>query len=75
MAQYMAIMNEPSLLEKGIPVLADYARNHPKYYIRLTAYRGLLFFSENPDVAALIKSIEENEKDEKLRKLYQSNVY
>ena len=75
MAQYLAIMNDPSLVEIGIPVLADYARNHPKYYIRLTAYRGLLFFSENPDVAALIKSIEENEKDEKLRDLYQSNVY
>jgi len=75
MAQYLAIMNEPALLEKGIPVLADYARNHPKYYIRLTAYRGLLFFSENSEVAALIKSIEENEKDEKLRNLYQSNVY
>lgn len=75
MAQYLAIMNDEKLLEQGIPVLADYARNHSKYYIRLTAYRGLLFFSENPEVEALIESIAAGEPDEKLRKLYQSNAY
>ena len=75
LAQYLATMNDNNLTDKGVQLLADYARNHPKYYIRLSAYRGLLFFSEDPAVSSLLKSIEEGEKDEKLLELYRSNPY
>lgn len=74
MAQYLAVMDDEPLT-RGVALLADYARNHSKYYIRLTAYRGLLFFSEDPEVSALLKSIVAAEKDEKLIELYQSNPY
>ncbi len=75
LAQYLVATNDEPSTQQGIQLLADQARNHPQYYIRLTAYRGLLFFSEQPEVSLMLQSIRDNEKDERLKALYQSNTY
>ncbi|MEO0333458.1 MAG: HEAT repeat domain-containing protein, partial [Bacteroidota bacterium] len=75
LAQYLTVTDEGKSTEQGIQLLADQARNHPQYYIRLTAYRGLLFFSDQPEVNSLLQSIQEGEQDERLRALYQSRTY
>ncbi|MEM9831010.1 MAG: M1 family metallopeptidase [Bacteroidota bacterium] len=75
LAQYLMVTNDMASTEQGIQLLADRARNHPQYYIRLTAYRGLLFFSENPEVNQLLESIKTGEQDERLKMLYQSSPY
>lgn len=59
-------------LNEGVHLLAEYARKHPEYYIRLTAYRSLGFFTDMPGVEKLRKQIEDNEQDEKLKMIYQS---
>jgi len=75
LAQYLAATDNEIATKQGIQLLAGYAQNHPQYYIRLTAYRGLLFFSDQPEVNLLIQSIKEGEKDERLKALYQSSPY
>jgi aminopeptidase N len=57
--------------DKGIKVLEDYARNSPKYYVRLGAYRGLaLLVATTPNVKALLQSIKEKETDNRLKAFY-----
>ncbi len=75
LAQYLTVTDEGESAQQGIQLLADQARNHPQYYIRLTAYRGLLFFSDQPEVNSLLQSIQEGEQDERLKALYQSHTY
>ncbi|WKN42239.1 M1 family metallopeptidase [Tunicatimonas pelagia] len=75
LAQYLVATNDPSSTQQGIQLLADRARNHPQYYIRLTAYRGLLFFSDQPEVNEMLQTIRDAEQDERLKALYQSSGY
>ncbi len=70
-AQYLAATSSDRQ-EEGIKLLSQYAEKHPEYYIRLTAYRALSFFTDTPGVARLREKIKDNEKDEKLRMIYQS---
>jgi len=57
--------------DKGIKILEDYARNSPKYYVRLGAYRGLvLLVPTNPNVKALLQNIKEKETDDRLKAFY-----
>lgn len=70
-ARYLEVTNS-NQIEEGIRFLSQYAQKHPEYYIRLTAYRALSFFSDRPDVDKLREKIKKNEKDEKLKLIYQS---
>ncbi len=63
---------DSSQLEESIDLLSQYAQNHPEYYIRLTAYRSLGFFTDQPGVNATREKIKDGEKDEKLKLIYQS---
>lgn len=58
--------------QSGIELLAEYAEKHPKYYIRLNAYRSLSFFDDQEEVRVLRQNIKEGEKDQRLRSLYES---
>jgi aminopeptidase N len=59
-------------LKAGIALLGEYAKLHPKYYIRLNAYRSLSFFDDQEEVQLLRKEIREAEKDQRLQSIYQS---
>jgi len=58
--------------QRGIKLLAEYAKNHPKYYVRLNAYRSLSFFDEQESVQALQESIRNEEQDPRLKAMYES---
>jgi aminopeptidase N len=55
---------------EGIKVLEKTARENPAYQVRLSAYQWLGLFDELEEVKAIRKSIRENEKNEKLKNLY-----
>jgi len=59
--------------QKGAAILAKYAQYHPTYYVRLTAYRTLGFFSELPGMSQKRNEIRDAEKDERLQLFYQTN--
>ena len=57
--------------DKGVKALEEYARNHPRYYVRLGAYRGLaLLVSSNPALKPVLQNIRERETDERLKAFY-----
>jgi aminopeptidase N len=57
--------------DKGIKTLEDYARNSPRYYVRLGAYRGLfLLVATTPSLKATLQNIREKETDERLKAFY-----
>ncbi|WPP52531.1 M1 family metallopeptidase [Catalinimonas niigatensis] len=58
--------------EEGINLLAEYAKNHPKYYVRLNAYRSLGFFEDQGRVRALRQNIKKQETDKRLQSMYES---
>jgi aminopeptidase N len=58
---------------RGTAVLAKNAQYHPTYYVRLTAYRTMGFFSELPGVAQRRAEIRNEEKEERLQLFYQTN--
>jgi len=62
----------PEEQQDGILLLAEYASFHPKYYIRLNAYRSLSFFEEQEAVLQMKKEIKSSEKDQRLRTIYDS---
>lgn len=70
-ARYLIDLPEETQ-KKGAYLLADYARFHPKYYVRLNAYRSLSFFDEQEEVKALKDQIRKAEKDKRLRSIYES---
>lgn len=63
---------QPEMQRKGIFLLADYARFHPKYYIRLNAYRSLSFFDDQDEVSELRNQIRKAEKDQRLQAIYET---
>ncbi|HEX8330199.1 MAG TPA: M1 family metallopeptidase [Hymenobacter sp.] len=57
--------------DKGIKVLEEYARNAPRYEIRLGAYRGLaLLMPTTPNLKATLQNIREKETDDRLKAFY-----
>jgi aminopeptidase N len=57
--------------DKGIKVLEDFARNAPRYEIRLGAYRGLaLLIPTTPNLKATLQNIREKETDDRLKAFY-----
>jgi aminopeptidase N len=55
---------------EGIKILEKIAREDAAYLVRLSAYQWLGLFEEVEEVKAIRKSIRENEKNEKLRNMY-----
>jgi aminopeptidase N len=70
-ARYLIDLQQEEQRE-GIFLLADYARFHPKYYIRLNAYRSLSFFDDQEEVSKLRNQIRTAEKDQRLQSIYKS---
>ena len=58
--------------DKGIKILEEYARNAPRYEIRLGAYRGLalLLPIHAPSMKAMLQNIREKETDDRLKAFY-----
>ena len=57
--------------DKGIKVLEDYARNAPRYEIRLGAYKSLaLLLPSMPSLKATLQNIREKETDDRLKTFY-----
>ena len=67
------LFQDPVTQQKGTVLLAKYAQYHPTYFIRLTAYRTLGFFSELPGIEQRRAEIRNEEKDERLQLFYQTN--
>jgi len=57
--------------DKGLKVLEDYARNAPRYEVRLGAYRGLaMLLPTNPTLKAVLQNIRDKETDDRLKAFY-----
>jgi aminopeptidase N len=57
--------------DKGVKVLEDYARNAPRYEVRLGAYRGLALLAPSmSNIKALLQNIREKETDDRLKAFY-----
>jgi len=57
--------------DKGIKILEDYARNAPRYEIRLGAYKSLaLLLPSMPGMKATLQNIREKETDDRLKAFY-----
>ncbi len=56
--------------KQGLDMLLTYAEKYPAFYIRLTAYRTLGFFTDLPNIDQKRNNIRKNEKDERLQLIY-----
>jgi aminopeptidase N len=57
--------------DKGLKILEDYARNAPRYEIRLGAYKSLaLLLPSMPTLKATLQNIREKETDDRLKAFY-----
>jgi aminopeptidase N len=57
--------------DKGLKILEDYARNAPRYEIRLGAYKSLaLLLPSMPSLKAILQNIREKETDDRLKAFY-----
>ena len=57
--------------DKGLKILEDYARNAPRYEIRLGAYKSLaLLLPSMPGLKATLQNIREKETDDRLKAFY-----
>jgi aminopeptidase N len=57
--------------DKGVKILEDYARNAPRYEIRLGAYKSLaLLLPSMPNLKAVLQNIREKETDDRLKAFY-----
>ncbi|MFD2721117.1 M1 family aminopeptidase [Hymenobacter monticola] len=57
--------------DNGIKILEDYARNAPRYEIRLGAYKSLaLLLPSMPGMKATLQNIREKETDDRLKAFY-----
>jgi len=57
--------------DKGLKVLEEYARNAPRYEVRLGAYRGLsALMPTTPNLKAVLQNIREKETDDRLKAFY-----
>ena len=60
--------------DKGLKILEEYARNAPRYEVRLGAYRGLaLLMPTTPTLKAVLQNIREKETDDRLKAFYNIN--
>ena len=57
--------------DKGIKTLEIMARTHPKYFVRLGAYRGLSQLQESmPQLKTMLQDIKAKETDQRLKSYY-----
>ena len=78
MLQYFGefLMKSPEMDQRrGIVILENYARHHNSQYVRLAAYQALGLLSDLSGVKPMLEDIRKNEKNEFLKRLYQSLQY
>ena len=57
--------------DKGVKTLETIARTHPKYFVRLGAYRGLVHLIPSmPQVKTMLQDIKAKETDDRLKAFY-----
>ena len=57
--------------DKGLKIMEDYARNAPRYEVRLGAYRGLaMLVPTSPNLKVVLQNIREKETDDRLKAFY-----
>ena len=71
-ARYLTMLDDQQQITDGIDLLTYYAEHHPKFFVRMTAFRSLGFFTEIPGVAEEQRRIKAQEKDPQLMQIYQS---
>ena len=71
-ARYLTTLEDPQQVMNGVDLLTYYAEHHPKFFVRMTAYRSLGFFTEIPGVAEEQQRIREQETDPQLMQIYES---
>lgn len=71
-ARYLTLLDTQQQIMDGIELLAYYAENHPKFFVRMSAYRSLGFFEEVPGIAEKRQQIKAQERDPQLMQIYQS---
>ena len=71
-ARYLTMLDDQQHIMEGIDRLTYYAEHHPKFFVRMTAYRSLGFFTEIPGVAEEQQRIKAQETDPQLMQIYQS---
>ncbi|WP_114778230.1 M1 family aminopeptidase [Botryobacter ruber] len=54
----------------AVDMLRDLAKSHKAYYVRMAAYQALLVMADKPEVKKTLEEIKQNEKDERLLRLY-----
>ncbi|UXP32845.1 M1 family aminopeptidase [Reichenbachiella agarivorans] len=66
------LVNAPDDKRKAaVDFYANYAQNHPSYFVRLSAFQGLVLLTDVAGVDQLLQEIKEKEKDERLLELYE----
>lgn len=67
LGQYMMISGaEGSALTKGLNFLYDYARNDPRYFLRIAAVQSLQLFEGNDIAGKKLQELKSLEKDERV---------
>jgi hypothetical protein len=57
--------------DEGIKLLEKLAKENQAYQVRLSAYQSLGLFAEKDGMKEIRKNIRENEKDERLKNIYE----
>ena len=70
-ARYLMLADNEQQVVNGIQLLAHYAEKHPKFFVRMSAYRSLAFFEEMPGIAEKRRQIKAGEKDPQLIRMYE----
>ena len=71
-ARYLTMLDNQQQIMDGVDLLTYYAEHHPQFFVRMTAYRSLGFFTEIPGVAEEQQRIKAQETDPQLMQIYQS---
>ncbi len=64
------VKSTPEIQLKSLPLLTQIAKNDTQWYVRFAGMQTLSLINDNKEVKALMKEIIEEEKDERLQKIY-----
>lgn len=64
------VKSTPEIQLKSLPLLTQIAKNDTQWYVRFAGMQTLSLINDNKEVKALMKEIIEEEKDERLKKIY-----
>jgi len=64
------VKSSPEVQLKSLPLLSQIAKNHLQWYVRFAGIQTLSLINDNKEVKAIMKEIINEEKDERLKKIY-----